>query len=285
MKILMIGAHQDDMEFQGSGTAMHFCRLGHEVRVLSMANGCGGHHILSPEETSRVRREESRRVGEILGIRYDVCDDVDDCTIVADIPSRRRLTRYIREYSPDLIITHRPNDYHTDHRNTGLLVQDVAYLLTVPHECPDVPAMRFMPVIMYFEDTFRYPPFEADVVVDTDEFLEKKLEVADANASQVYEWLPYTYGQEVPPESDREGRLAFLRGPSVDGMTDGEILAADENSGYVLLYAKTASRHRQKLIERYGEERGRRVRTAEAFMVCEYGAPLTEEKRHLFFPF
>ena len=284
MKILMIGAHQDDMEFEGSGfVAMHRA-LGNEVRVLSMANGCGGHHILTPEETSRVRREESRRVGEMLDLRYDVCDDVDDCTIVADIPSRRRLTRYIREYGPDLIITHRPNDYHTDHRNTGLLVQDASYLLTVPHECPDAPAMRFMPVIMYYEDTFKYPPFEADVVIDTDEFLEKKLEVADANKSQVYEWLPYTYGETVPSEEDREGRLAFLRGPSIDGMTDEEILAAPRR-GYVLRYAKTASRHRQKLIARYGEERGRRVRTAEAFMISEYGAPLTEEKRRLLFPF
>ena len=284
MKILMIGAHQDDMEFRSSGLALYYRRLGYEVRVLSMANGCGGHHILTPAETSRVRREESRRVAEILDLEYDVFDDVEDCTIVADIPSRRRLTRYIRAYAPDLIITHRPNDYHTDHRNTGLLVQDASYLLTVPHECPDAPAMRFMPVIMYYEDTFKYPPFEADVVIDTDEFLEKKLEVADANKSQVYEWLPYTYGETVPPEEDREGRLAFLRGPSIDGMTDEEILAAPRR-GYVLRYAKTASRHRQKLIARYGEERGRRIRTAEAFMICEYGAPLTEEKRRLLFPF
>ena len=284
MKILMIGAHQDDMEFEGSGfVAMHRA-LGNEVRVLSMANGCGGHHILTPEETSRVRREESRRVGEMLGLRYDVCDDVDDCTIVADIPSRRRLTRYIREYSPDLIITHRPNDYHTDHRNTGLLVQDASYLLTVPHECPEVPAMRFMPVIMYFEDTFKYPPFEADVVIDTDSVAEKKLELLDANPSQVYEWLPYTYGEIAPPEGDREGRMAYLRGASTEGMTDEEILALESNSAFHS-FVKCASRHRQKLIERYGEERGRRVRTAEAFMLCEYGAPLTEEKRRLFFPF
>ena len=285
MRILMIGAHQDDVEFRGSGLAVYYRRLGHDVRILSMTNGNGGHHILTPTETSATRLGESRRVAELLDVQYDVSHDISDCTVVCDIESRRRLTRYIRRYNPDLIITHRPNDYHTDHRNTGLLLQDAAYLLTVPHECPDVPAMRYMPVIMYFEDNFKYPPFEVDVVVDTDEVAEIKMQVADANVSQVYEWLPYTYGQTVPPAEDREARLAFLYGPDTTGMTDEEILALPPNSGWMVRYNKTASRFRRELIERYGEERGSKVRTAEAFSVCEYGAPLTPEMREKLFPF
>ncbi len=284
MRILMIGAHQDDVEFRGSGLAALYRKLGYEVRILSMTNGCGGHHILSPEETSRTRYAESQKAAAILDVQYDVSSDVDDCTVTADIESRRRLTRYIRAYNPDLIITHRPNDYHTDHRNTGLLLQDAAYLLTVPHECPDVPAMRFMPVIMYFEDSFKWPPFEVSIVVDTDPVIDIKMQVADANVSQVYEWLPYTYGQTVPPAEDREGRLAFLRGTDTTGMTDEEILAAPRD-GYMIRFNKTASRFRDALIERYGEEHGRKVRTAEAFALCEYGAPLTAEKRAALFPF
>ncbi len=285
MKILMIGAHQDDVEFRGSGLAAYYRRLGYDVRILSMTNGNGGHHILSPEETSATRYLESQRVAEILDVKYDVSSDVSDCTVVADIESRRRLTRYIRKYNPDLIITHRPNDYHTDHRNTGLLLQDASYVLTVPHECPDVPAMRYMPVIMYFEDKFKYPPFEADVVIDTDEVAELKMQVADANVSQVYEWLPYTWGQTVPPAEEREARLAFLYGKDTTGMTDEEILALPPNSGWMIRFNKTASRFRRELIERYGFERGSRVRTAEAFSVCEYGAPLTPEMREKLFPF
>lgn len=284
MRILMIGAHQDDVEFRGSGLAVKLRRLGHDVRILSMTNGCGGHHILTPEETSHTRYLESQRVAEILGVQYDVSSDVDDCTVDVNIEARRRLTRYIRTYNPDLIITHRTNDYHVDHRNTGLLMQDTAYLLTVPHECPDVPAMRYMPVIMHFEDSFKWPPFECDLVIDTDDVAEIKMQVADANVSQVYEWLPYTYGQEVPPESDREGRLAFLRGTDTTGMTDEEILALPR-SGYMVRFNKTASRFRRELIARYGEERGSKVRTAEAFSVCEYGEPLTEEKKKELFPF
>ena len=98
---------------------------------------------MSPEETTKKRAEESQAVAELLGIRYDIWD-IDDCNIVADLPTRKRLIRYIREYNPDVVISHRPNDYHADHRASGQLVQDASYLLTVPNECPGVKAMKKM---------------------------------------------------------------------------------------------------------------------------------------------
>ena len=151
MKVLVIGAHQDDNEFRCGGLTSKYVKLGHEVRFLCIANGCGGHHIMTAEETTKRRAAESATVAKLLGIRYDVWD-IDDCNVVADLPTRKRLIRYIRSYHPDLIISHRTNDYHADHRAVGQLVQDASYLLTVPHECPDVPAMRQMPVIMYNVD-------------------------------------------------------------------------------------------------------------------------------------
>jgi hypothetical protein len=113
---------------------------------------------------------------------------------------------------------------------------------------------------------------------------EVKMEMVDINASQFYEWLPYTYGQEVPPESDRAARLAFVRGEDMTGKSDEEILALPR-TGWMHYFQKNASRFRRELIAKYGEERGRAIRTAEAFMLCEYGAPLTEEKRKELFPF
>ena len=126
MKILFIGAHQDDNEFDCGGLAMTYIDRGHEVRFLSVCNGCGGHHILSPKETTATRAKESAAVAEYLGITYDVWD-IDDCSLVPDLETRRRLIRYIRAYAPDMIISHRPNDYHADHRAVGELVQDASY--------------------------------------------------------------------------------------------------------------------------------------------------------------
>lgn len=281
MKILMIGAHQDDNEFGRGGLASKLIKMGHEVQFLSMCNGCGGHHIMSPEETVKKRAAESAAVAKLLGIKYDVWD-VDDCNLVADLPTRKRLIRYIREFNPDLVITHRPNDYMADHRAAGQLVQDASYLLTVPHECPDVPAMRFMPVIMYNEDHFSNPEFRPDVVVDVSSEIDVKLQIANLNVCQVYEWLPYTHGEEVP-EGEAE-RFEWLKGMDItEETTDEEIMAAKR--GYAVRYAKTAARFRKELIEKYGQERGSKVRYAEAYEVCEYGNPLTEEMKEKLFSF
>ncbi|MBQ4629413.1 MAG: PIG-L family deacetylase [Clostridia bacterium] len=281
MKILMIGAHQDDNEFRCGALAKKYVDLGHEVTFLSMCNGCGGHHILTPEETTATRAKESAKVAELLGITYDVWD-IDDCSIVADLETRRRLIRYIRKISPDLIIAHRTIDYHADHRAAAQLVQDASYLLIVPHECPDVPAMKTCPVIMYFEDRFTNPEFKADVVIDIDTEIDIKLKIADINVSQVYEWLPYTNGQTVP--DDPKERFEWLKGMDITPeTTDEEVLAAQR--GYAVRYAKTAARFRKELIEKYGVERGSKIRYAEAYQVSEYGSPLTEEKKKELFPF
>lgn len=281
MKILMIGAHQDDNEFQCGGLAHKYVKMGYEVRFLSLCNGCGGHHIMTAEETVTRRAKESAAVAELLGVTYDVWD-IDDCNLVADLATRKRLICYIREFSPNLIITHRPNDYHADHRAAGQLVLDASYLLTVPHECPEVPAMRFMPVIMYDEDSFKNPEFCPDIVIDMDEEIDTKLAIANLNVSQVYEWLPYTHGEEVP--EGEEERFAFLKGMEItEHTTDEEVMAAPR--GYSVRFAKIAARFRQQLIERYGQEKGRKIRYAEAFELCDYGSPLTEELNKALFPF
>lgn len=283
MKILMIGAHQDDNEFRCGGLAHKYVKLGHDVTFLSVCNGCGGHHIMSPEETTAARAKESAAVARLLNITYDVWD-IPDCNLVADLETRKRMIRYIRNISPDLIISHRTNDYHADHRAVGQLVQDASYLLTVPNECSDVPAMRFMPVIMYNEDNFKYPPFEADIVLDMDDEIDTKLKIADLNVSQVYEWLPYNDGEDNDVPSDPAERFEWLKGMKITtDTTDEEIMAAPR--GYAVRFAKTAARFRKRLIERYGEEKGNKIRYAEAFQICEYGMQPDEKMKKIMFPF
>ena len=281
MKVLMIGAHQDDNEFRCGGITAKLVAKGHEVRFLSMCNGSGGHHIMTPEETVKRRAGESAKVAEILGITYDVWDN-NDCTLVADLETRRRLIRYIREFSPDVIISHRENDYHADHRAVGTLVQDASYMLIVPHECPDVPAMTYTPVIMYNEDNFDNPPFKMDVIVPIDDVIDTKFKIADINVCQVYEWLPYTK-HEIVPEG-KEERFEWLKGMNItQDTTDEEILAAPR--GYAPRFARPATRFRKELIELFGEEKGSKIRFAEAFGLCPYGAPLTDEIRKEIFTF
>ena len=135
---------------------------------------------------------------------------------------------------------------------------------------------------MYNEDRFTNPDFSGDIVLDMDDENDTKLQIAKINVSQVFEWLPYTYGEEVP--EGEEARWEYLKGMNItEDTTDEEVMAAKR--GYAVRNAKTAARFRKELIERYGEERGSKIRYAEAFMLCEYGEPLTDELKEKFFPF
>ncbi len=287
LKVLMIGAHLDDNDFQGGGTALKYIKAGHEVRFISLCNGCGGHHTHTPEEIAARRYKEAQEVKKVAGLSaYDVWE-INDCEIMADLETRKRLVRYIREFSPDIIFSHRTNDYHADHRNTAVLVQDASYLLIVPNFCPEVPAMKVMPVIMFFSDEFKNPPFAPDVVVSTDDVIDKKYEMYNCHVSQIYEWLPYTHGElDLVPKGEKE-RLEWYRNPRIPRdktLTFEELQAYKTKNHSEYREAFDACKFRDLLVKRYGEA-GKKVLFAESFEVSEYGTQLTKENEKELFPF
>lgn len=286
LKVLMIGAHLDDNDFCGGGTALKYLERGHSVRFLSIANGSGGHHVLSPKEIAARRYKEAQAVAALTGLEYDVWD-IEDCEVMADLATRKRLVRYIREYNPDIIFTHRTNDYHADHRNAAILVQDASYLVIVPNFCPEVPAMKEMPVIMFFRDKFKNPPFTPDVVVDIDDVMEKKFEMFNCHVSQVYEWLPYTYGYLDQVPAGEAERFEWLKSPRVPRdrvLSLEELTERRETKHCEYKEALYAAKYRDLLIKRYGEA-GKKVIFAEAFETSEYGSQLTKENKDVLFPF
>lgn len=280
IRAMMIGAHPDDCDFRCGGLALKYARAGHKVKFLAMVDGSGGHHILEPAEIAARRRGETQKVAAFAGIEYEVWD-IPDCELMADLETRKRLVRTIREFQPDIIFCSRPNDYHADHRNASLLVQDASYLLIVPHFCPETPAMKETPVIMHFYDHFQTPPFKADVVVPIDDVIEDKFKMLAMHESQVFEWLPYTKGTLDQVPEDYEKRLDWLHEPRVprNGETLSEDMLKKNLIGSQCEYreAVPAVKYRGKLAEQYGEEKAAKVFFAEAYGVCEYGAPLAEE--------
>lgn len=262
-------------------------KKGHNVTFLSVSDGCCGHFRYTTEQLRKIRREETAKVSEISGIAYDVWD-IPDCEVVADLENRKRMVRYIRKHNPDIIFTHRTNDYHADHRNTALLVQDASYLLSVPLFCSDTPPMDKTPVIMYFYDKFTNPTFEPDIVVPIDRVIDEKYKMFDCHVSQVYEWLPYEKGVLSQVPDDAALRLEWLRSPRVP--RDGTLLTQDDlnistpsnNSEY--REATAAVKYRDKIRNRYGEIADK-VLFAEAFQVSEYGASLTKDNIDVLFPF
>lgn len=283
MKALFIGAHADDIEILAGGVALKYLKSGYQVRFLVMTDGRGGHHQMGPEEIMLRRKAETQAVAELLGIQYDVWP-IPDGELVANLENRKKLTAYIREYAPDVIFCHQPNEYHPDHRAAGQLLQDVSYLLIVPNFCSEATAMTHTPVMLYYADTKRGIENPPDVVIDIDDVINEKYQMIICHESQMFEWLPFTYGrlEEVP--KDRSMRLAWLRGDEVDSNTSDEDIINGTVQGYDQRLSMPAAKYRKLLQQRYGK-RGDEIVFAEVFSGCGFGAPLTEEIKKKLFPF
>jgi LmbE family N-acetylglucosaminyl deacetylase len=254
LRIICFGAHPDDCEIKVGGTAMLWAAQGHHVKFVSMTNGDIGHWREAGGPLALRRKAEVEEAARILRITTEVMD-IHDGELEPNLETRRQVTRLIREWNADLVLSHRPNDYHPDHRYTGVLVQDAAYMVTVPFFCPDVPPLTKNPVFMYYSDRFQKPnPFEPDVVVATDSVIERRLDALDVIVSQFYEGGANGSLENVPAEPDKQ-----------------EARRKEVRANFARRFRDEADRYRAKLVELYGQDQGSKVEYAEAFELCEYG--------------
>lgn len=264
LNIIAIGAHPDDCDNRAGGVAAKWAALGHSVKFVSVTNGDAGHQSEGGGALAKRRREEAREAGRRIGIEYITLDNHDG-ELLPTLEVRGQIIRQIRQWNADLVLGPRPNDYHPDHRYTGIVLQDAAYMVTVPNICPDTPALRKNPVFMYFEDGFQKPvPFEPDVAVSLDDVIDKKIDMYDAHVSQMYEWLAWHDGMLDQVPKDAAARKQWLR--KVWATTPGKSVRA-------------------ALVKWYGPEKGNQIRYAEAFEVCEYGAQPSDQDLRRLFPF
>jgi LmbE family N-acetylglucosaminyl deacetylase len=261
VRVICIGAHPDDCEIEFGGTAAKLAARGDAVKFVSVTNGEAGHHQHPGPKLLERRKREAQEAARRLGIASEEVLENRDGQLVPSIAARHEIIRQIRAWDADAVITHRPWDYHPDHRYTGQLVQDAAYLVMVPYVCPETPALERNPVFFYLEDSFRLPvPFAADVAVNIDDAWEQKLDALDAHRSQVYEWLPWV-GRETVPK-DTAARRKWL-----DATWSREPSACTGAA----------------LARRYGPRDAAEIRHAEAFQICEYGRhPSAQELDEMF---
>jgi len=263
LRLLAFGAHPDDPDWYAGGLAALYAEAGHAVRLVALTNGDAGHHQMAGAPLARRRRAEAQAAGKVLGAEYLTLDNHDG-EILPTLEVRNQVIVQMRDFRPDLVLCHRPWDYHPDHRYAGMVVQDAVLISMIGNILSALPPLPRMPVMLYTWDQFQKPyPFRPDVVVDVDAVLEKKLNALACHVSQFFEAMAAA-GQPVP--EDVAGRRALI-----------ERMGASDIGSIAGLY-------RERLIEVYGEQRGSAIHHAEAFEICEYGAPLTDEARARLFP-
>jgi len=272
LRIIVFGAHPDDCEGKAGGVAAMWAAQGHHVKFVSTTNGDIGHAEMAGGTLARRRTAEVKEAAKILGIDETEVLDIHDGEIMPTLENRRKFVRLIRQWKADIVMGHRPNDYHPDHRYTGVLMQDAAFMVTVAFFCPDVRQLPRNPVFLYLSDNFQKPnPFEPDMVVSIDDVFEKKAEALWQLESQIESlWATGNFEKVVPVPQEpaaREKRRQQVRARF-----------AGRNEAI-------ADKYRAKLIELYGQEKGKKVKYAEAFELCEYGRQPTADELKQLFPF
>ena len=185
LRIIAFGAHPDDAELKAGGVAALWAAQGHKVKFVAMTNGDVGHFGEAGGPLARRRKAEVAECARILGIENEVLD-IHDGELTPTLENRKTNgPRLIREWQADIVMGHRPYDYHPDHRYTGVLMDDTAVVVVAPFFVPDTPPTKRNPVYMYYSDNFQDPkPFTPTIVVGIDDVAEKKWKCISAMPSQ-----------------------------------------------------------------------------------------------------
>ena len=266
LRRLILGAHPDDSEFHAGGLASLYRELGHEVKMVSATDGSAGHHEIGRQELARLRRQEAAAAAAVIGATGETWE-FPDGLLQPTLDLRHRVIAEIRTFRPDLVLTHRTNDYHPDHRAVGQAVQDASFLVRVPLVVPEVPALDYDPVVAYMADMFTKPsPLEPHVVLDIGSRIDTVVEMLARHASQVFQWLPFLEGTAADVPTEETEQLAWLK------------------EWYTRTIRPRADRCRDALRHIYSIHRTDTIDLVEMFEISEHGGALTDSLRTKLFP-
>ena len=266
LRIIAFGAHPDDAELKASGVAALWAAAGHKVKFVAMTNGDVGHFAEAGGPLAKRRKAEVAECARILGIENEVFD-IHDGELEPTLEYRKRMARVIRDWQADIVMGHRPYDYHPDHRYTGVLMDDTAVVVAAPFFVPDTPPTKRNPVYMYYSDAFQDPkPFTPTLVVGIDDVAEKKWKCIGA--------MPSQFG-----DKDSWQARTLPNVPQNDGQRQAFLVDIVKDRGSAL-----ANQYRERLVALYGKERGEKVKYAEAFQLGQYGRQASIEELKTLFP-
>src|SRR4051794_19057397 len=115
LRIIAFGAHPDDAELKFAGTAALFAAKGDKVKLVALTNGDVGHFSQAGGPLAQRRKAEVEACHKTLGVETDVLD-IHDGELMPDLETRKKMANLIRAWDADIVLSHRPYDYHPDHR-------------------------------------------------------------------------------------------------------------------------------------------------------------------------
>lgn len=266
LRVIAFGAHPDDAELKFAGTAALLAAKGAKVKLVALTNGDVGHFSQAGGPLAQRRKAEVEACHAKLGVSTDVLD-IHDGELMPDLETRKKVANLIRDWQADVVLSHRPWDYHPDHRAVGKLAEDAAVVVAAPFFAPYTKATPRNPIFLFYSDNFKKPyPFDPILAVGFDEVADRKWDCVSSMPSQFADadsWQA-RYGRNVP--KDEAGRRAYI----MDTVKQRN--------------ADVANQHRDLLVKLYGEPKGRNIKYAEAFELNQYGSPATMDELKQLFP-
>ena len=186
MNVLAVGANPDDVEFLCAGTLAIFARRGDRVSIAYLTKGDKGSSRLSPQEIAGIRQQEAQSAAAVIGAELHALG-LPDGEVVVSLELRRRVVEVIRAARPDMIITHHPHDYMSDHNCTSRLVFDASFWAGSRHFEGDPggqPHCDRRPPL-YYMDTVGGIGFIPQEYVDITEVMEVKTAMLSQHKSQI----------------------------------------------------------------------------------------------------
>ena len=188
MKILAAGAHPDDIEILTSGTLAKCTHRGDKVYNLVMTDGCYGHKDIKPDKLRKIRREEAENAASTIGAEL-ITLNYEDEFLIETREIRLNVIDVIRKVQPDIIISHHPEDYHPDHRETSRIIFAASFVCTVPNIITEHKYCEKIPPVFYM-DTISGMNFNPEIYVDITDTFDLKVKALKCHKSQV-DWLQY----------------------------------------------------------------------------------------------
>lgn len=156
MKVLAIGAHPDDIEIFMLGFLLA-CQNRKDQIFLAVATDGAKGKVLKYPDLIKTRKEESINALKFLAEPFFF--NFPDGDLLSTIGAQSKIKDYIATIEPDLILTHSPEDYHTDHTALSHFVKEA-----VGFRCP-----------ILYSDTLMGVNFYPDYYIDITPYFKKKL--------------------------------------------------------------------------------------------------------------
>ncbi len=186
--ILVVQAHPDDAEAWCGGTIRLLKEKGFSISICTMTAGGMGGMSGDEAQTIAMRKKEAASAAALVDADY-YCLDQRDGYVFDSEEIRIKMVDVIRKTKAGVIITHLPNDYHSDHRTTSVICDAAAMISSLPNVPSKEEPLPVTPLLyhsapMSLSDPLGFPLPSPHFFVDISSVIEGKLEMLGCHESQ-----------------------------------------------------------------------------------------------------